>query len=502
VRRTRKRKSAGSAILSLSAALLMLVLLALGALALLYFSDFTLPGVQALGLELGGKTTVQAADALLAGWQSQTIAVTAGSRTWQAPPNQLGLVLDADATVRQAHSQGRSPEGLAQLWQSRGRVSVAPIWDFDPLVAETFLRTLAAEVGTPAQDAGLRVVDGRVKETPGVPGRALDVQASVDWLQGHASQVLQDRRLNVTLAVVPPAINDLTPAIAQANQLLGATHPVYLYDPLNDEKLTWQITPQVIGGWLKLHLNPEDPAYLKWTLEQAQVQAFLQDRQKETLGAARFVKMDNALPAVVKMVVESGLEVRLRVYHGEQQYPVQAGETVSSIGVKFGMPYPWIQKANPGLGDMLQVGQKIALPSPDVFVPLPPVENKRIIVSLKEQNVKVLENGAVKWNWKASTGMDSSPTSPGVFQVRSHDLRAYAANWDLWMPYFMGIYQPVPGNDFMNGFHGFPSRGGSQILWTKNLGAPITYGCILVSTDNAIALYKWAEEGVVVEIRQ
>jgi LysM repeat protein len=212
--------------------------------------------------------------------------------------------------------------------------------------------------------------------------------------------------------------------------------------------------------------------------------------------------MDNALPAVVKMVVESGLEVRLRVYHGEQQYPVQAGETVSSIGVKFGMPYPWIQKANPGLGDMLQVGQKIALPSPDVFVPLPPVENKRIIVSLKEQNVKVLENGAVKWNWKASTGMDSSPTSPGVFQVRSHDLRAYAANWDLWMPYFMGIYQPVPGNDFMNGFHGFPSRGGSQILWTKNLGAPITYGCILVSTDNAIALYKWAEEGVVVEIRQ
>lgn len=86
--------------------------------------------------------------------------------------------------------------------------------------------------------------------------------------------------------------------------------------------------------------------------------------------------------------------------------------------------------------------------------------------------------------------------------MRSHDLRAYAANWDLWMPYFMGIYQPVPGNDFMNGFHGFPSRGGSQILWTKNLGAPITYGCILVSTDNAIALYKWAEEGVVVEIRQ
>ena len=450
---------------------------------------------------MGGKTTLQAADALLSGWQSQTIAVTAGGRTWQVPPNQLGLVLDADATVRQAHAQGRSPEGLTLLWQTRGRVNVEPVWNFDPLVAETFLRTLAVEVGTPAQDGGLRVVDGRVEETPGVPGRALDVGSSVKWLQAHATQVLQNRRLDINLVVVAPAINDLAPAIAQANRLLGPAHQVYLYDPVQDEKFTWQITPQAVGGWLTLHLNPEDPAYLTWTVDQAKVQAFLEGLQKETLGATRFVKMDDALPAVLKMIAENEPELRLRVYHGEQQYVVQSGETFSSIGVKFGMPYPWIQQANPGLGDMLQAGQKITIPSPDVLVPLPPVEDKRIVVSIKEQNVKVLENGEVKWTWKASTGMDGTPTSPGIFQVRTHDVRAYAANWDLWMPYFMGIYQPVPGNDFMNGFHGFPSKGGTQILWTKNLGRKITYGCILISTDNATALYKWADEGVVVEIK-
>ncbi len=488
-------------ILRVSAGILMLTLLTLGGLALLYFSDFTLPGVQSLGLRLGGKTTLQAADALLAGWQSQTIAVTAGGQTWQVPPNQLGLVLDADATVRLTHAEGRSPEGLERLWQTRGQVDVAPVWNFDPLVAETFLRTLAAEVGTPARDGSLRVVDGRVEETPGRPGWALDVRSSVDWLGSHAMQVYQTRHLDINLAVVPPAINDLAPAIAQANKLLGATHFVYLYDPLQDEKFTWEITPQVVGGWLSLQLDPEAPGYLQWTVGQAGVQAFIQDRQQETLGATRFVMMDDALPAVLKMVTDNGDDLHLRVYHGEQQYAVQAGETISSIGVKFGMPYPWIQKANPDLGDMLQVGQKITIPSPDVLVPLTPVENKRIIVSIKDQNVKVLENGAVKWNWKASTGMASSPTSPGIFQVRTHDLNAYAANWDLWMPYFMGIYQPVPNNDFMNGFHGFPSRGGSQFLWTNNLGSPITYGCILISSENAAALYKWADEGVVVEIK-
>jgi lipoprotein-anchoring transpeptidase ErfK/SrfK len=65
----------------------------------------------------------------------------------------------------------------------------------------------------------------------------------------------------------------------------------------------------------------------------------------------------------------------------------------------------------------------------------------------------------------------------------------------------MGIYQPAPNADFMNGFHGFPTRNGSQVLWTDSLGKPVTYGCILASTDNAALLYRWAEEGVVVEIR-
>jgi hypothetical protein len=88
-----------------------------------------------------------------------------------------------------------------------------------------------------------------------------------------------------------------------------------------------------------------------------------------------------------------------------------------------------------------------------------------------------------------------------VFQVQSHDSNAYAASWDLWMPYFIGIYRPVPTAAFMNGFHGFPTRDGTSLLWTGNLGYPVTYGCILLSTYNASVLYDWADAGVVVEIR-
>ena len=127
---------------------------------------------------------------------------------------------------------------------------------------------------------------------------------------------------------------------------------------------------------------------------------------------------------------------------------------------------------------------------------------KRIVVSMSEQRARVYENGQLKWDWPASTGINSSPTAPGIFQIQSHEPNAYAGNWDLWMPSFMGIYRPVPTSDFMNGFHGFPTRGNAQLLWTGDLGHRVTYGCILLSSENAQVLYDWAEEGVVVEVRR
>jgi lipoprotein-anchoring transpeptidase ErfK/SrfK len=161
----------------------------------------------------------------------------------------------------------------------------------------------------------------------------------------------------------------------------------------------------------------------------------------------------------------------------------------------------YIQQANPGVGDFMQPGDVLVIPSPDAFVPLPVVEDKRIVVSISKQKLWAYENGAVKWEWLGSTGIASSPTSPGVYQAQSHQLGAYASIWNLDMPYFLGIYEPAQGSDFMNGIHSFPKRNGSQILWTGNLGAPITFGCVLVSSTDAKLLYDWAQDGVVVEIQ-
>ncbi|MCG7852832.1 MAG: L,D-transpeptidase, partial [Methanosarcinaceae archaeon] len=99
-----------------------------------------------------------------------------------------------------------------------------------------------------------------------------------------------------------------------------------------------------------------------------------------------------------------------------------------------------------------------------------------------------------------STGISSSPTHPGVFQVQTHELNAYASVWDLYMPHFLGIYEGWPG--FMNGIHGLPTLSNGNRLWADVLGSPASYGCIILDLDDAQALYSWAQDGVVVEIIQ
>src|SRR5262249_19832875 len=144
--------------------------------------------------------------------------------------------------------------------------------------------------------------------------------------------------------------------------------------------------------------------------------------------------------------------------------------------------------------------QTLNIPSKDVLLPLPVVPGKRLKLSISEQRLYGYENKQQVFEYVISTGIDRSPTQPGVFQVQSHDPNAYASLWDLYMPDFLGIYESWPG--FMNGFHGLPLLHGGVRLWGDILGKPASFGCIILSLDDAHTLYQWAPDGVVVEIKE
>ncbi len=526
-----KRRSSPAFWLLLIGWLLFLSLVAgtVVGLVQIYGGNRILAGVEVLGRSLSGRTTADAAARLDDEWRSRRVVLEAAQadgtvKTWTLSPVQVGALLDAQATAEQAYEVGREelqPETIGalsrRLLASTGFVPVqvqpaviAPVWRFDSQAAAGTLRMLANELEVPVQNAGVQVVDGRIETTPATTGRSLDIAAALAALEAYPwdralAQPGEALRFALPIVEHPAAITDVSALVAEVSPLLAQPIAIRLYDAVRNERAEWTAQPADMGRWLAFGVAASAEGSeaatnaLTWSVDEARVAEWLAE-QSAAFGDERFVAASDAVPLLVDAFKARQSAISTRISHGEREHLVQSGETLSSIAFDYGIPYPYIQALNPETAEGLFAGQTIRIPSQDVMLPLPAIENKRIVISLSKQTVQVYENGQLKWDWIGSTGLPDSPTSPGVFQVQSHEEMAYAANWDLYMPWFMGIYRPVPGQEFMNGFHGFPSRDRRQLLWTRNLGRPVTYGCILLSTENAKLLYDWAEVGVVVEI--
>ena len=124
--------------------------------------------------------------------------------------------------------------------------------------------------------------------------------------------------------------------------------------------------------------------------------------------------------------------------------------------------------------------------------------NKSIVVDISEQHMYVYEGGALVWSWVASTGERGRDTAPGNYSVLSKIPMAYASLWDLQMPNWLGIYWV---GKFQNGIHALPILSNGQQLWAGWLGTPVSYGCVILGTEESALLYAWVELGTPVTIQ-
>lgn len=122
---------------------------------------------------------------------------------------------------------------------------------------------------------------------------------------------------------------------------------------------------------------------------------------------------------------------------------------------------------------------------------------KYILVDISEQHLYAYEGDTLKYSFVASTGMNHA-TRVGNFAVQSKIPNAYGATWNIWMPYWLGIYW---AGGLENGIHALPILPNGEQLWAGFLGRPISYGCVVLGSDEAQLLYEWAEIGTPVEIR-
>lgn len=182
-------------------------------------------------------------------------------------------------------------------------------------------------------------------------------------------------------------------------------------------------------------------------------------------------------------------------------YVVQPGDTLVGIAFRFGMTARELAELNQlERWDLIFAGQRLKVLGVVVGVKEYPIASgpKRIEIDVSEQRMRVYEADRLIWDWPASTGLPGYPTRYGRFQVLDKIPMAYSRPWTLWMPHWLGIYW-AGGSE--NGIHSLPIING-QKLWAGYLGSRISYGCVVIGTDEGEQLFNWAEIGTTVEIHE
>lgn len=185
-------------------------------------------------------------------------------------------------------------------------------------------------------------------------------------------------------------------------------------------------------------------------------------------------------------------------------YVVRRGDTLSRIARRSGTTVDALAGLN-GMANpsAITAGQVLRLPQVNQSLPTAPASassgsGKRISIDLSEQHLYAYQGDQLVYSCVISSGAAPSHTRTGEFRVQSKIPKAYGAAWGIWMPYWLGIYW---AGSTENGIHALPVTSGGQTLWASYLGRPVSYGCVVMGTQDAKRLYDWADIGIPVSIR-
>ncbi|MEV1286553.1 VanW family protein [Micromonospora sp. NPDC049679] len=251
-----------------------------GVAAYAYAGDVP-PGTTALGVELGGKTRAEAAEALRSEVARRSdalgrpVTVTVGDRTGQITPASVGLGVDVEATV--AASTRRPGNPLRAIFGSR---TVEPVVTVDAARLDAELRKMAGKVGEQMTMPAVVFEGTTPKPVYPRPGKGLESERSAQalrdgWLKGqHIAIPLVDVHPTTTAEEVDRLVAELAkpavsaavtvttdrgqltipPAATAKSLVLGADKSGRI-DPRIDEKA---LRAAIAGELAKIEVKPKD----------------------------------------------------------------------------------------------------------------------------------------------------------------------------------------------------------------------------------------------------
>lgn len=251
---------------------LLLALALAGLLALLWlfpaayaraYADRIYPGVSLVGEPLGGLSEAEAAEKIAgmpAFGKPLVLRDPEDGRTWIRDPEDFGLAasLDPASLARQARCVGRDDfcerrDGLfVPLRIRRVGYDLVSVIAFTDATARAALEALAPEVEVPPQNARIEEEDGRRISLPALPGRILDIEASLDNLTEWAKAPLTDT-IDLALGYTAARITMVENVSEAYNLILSAPIEIYWR-----EGQRFELSVEQLGAWTRLEEIPNE----------------------------------------------------------------------------------------------------------------------------------------------------------------------------------------------------------------------------------------------------
>jgi vancomycin resistance protein YoaR len=215
----------------------------------LHHAERIYPGVWVWNADVSGMRPNEAATTLeeRLGLHMLLVTLRGPDRSWGVRPADLGVKIDAEATLAPAYAFGREGTWVENLSRRLQLLiegeSLPPVAIYDEQVARSYLETLAQEVYVPPTDATLSLNGTTPVINPSQPGRYLDVDATLAELS-PAVTALRPTTVDLVIREISPPISDAEPARAEAAAFLDGPLTLTLAHPREGDPGPWTIPPE------------------------------------------------------------------------------------------------------------------------------------------------------------------------------------------------------------------------------------------------------------------
>ena len=241
-----------------------------------YLESRIIPGVWIWDAPVGGMSTAVAAENLTDDERWFTFLGPEGQR-WTISAAELGVTIAPEQTAEHAYQLGHAEQGVA-AFQQRLRLLhegaiLPPVLLWERAAAVTELRSLAAQLELPAQNAGVQIENGELVLIHAQLGRRVDVEAALTRLESRL-RLPGSAEIELPVEELPPQIDDAEAfqAFDLAQNILSEPLELLLRNPHEGDPGPWTLPPASLEQMLEINANAGE---IEVGLDEAALQEFL-----------------------------------------------------------------------------------------------------------------------------------------------------------------------------------------------------------------------------------